>query len=119
MLELIISDIDVSGWVTRFDTELSEADSESFTNHDGKKITGSAGNIVKLDIQLGRVPANISQKIAAALENEELNVSYNSPSPVSALFVKKRYRASAKEKGLTWDISLTLESAAPVGGSCL
>lgn len=119
MFELTIAGNNVAEWVTDFKVDSSPASDNSFTNHDGSKVYGDGGSIVKLDIRLGRVPTSVSQKISSAVESGEVEVSYTSPSPTSAKFIKKRYQASAKAKGASWDISLTLESAAPVGGSCL
>lgn len=119
MLELIIAGNNVAEWVTLFNVDSSPAESDSFKNHDGSKVYGNGGSIVKLDIRLGRVPTSVSQKIAGAVESGEVEVTYTSPTTTSAKFVKKRYQASAKAKGSAWDISLSLESAAPVGGDCL
>ena len=119
MLELIIAGNNVAEWVTVFNVDSSPASDNSFTNHDGSKFYGNGGSIVKLDIRLGNVPTSISMALASAVESGEVTVAYTSPSPASAKFVKKRYQASAKAKGAKWDISLSLESAAPVGGDCL
>lgn len=119
MFELTIAGNNVAEWVTGFNVDSSPASDNSFTNHDGSKVYGNGGSVVKLDIRLGNVPTSISMALASAVESGEVEVSYTSPSPTSAKFVKKRYQASAKAKGAKWDISLSLESAAPVGGSCL
>ena len=119
MFELTIAGNNVAEWVTGFVVDSSPASEDNFKNHDGSKVYGNGGSIVKLDIRLGRVPTSISQKISSAVESGEVAVTYTSPTPTSAKFVKKRYQASAKAKGTTWDISLSLESAAPVGGDCL
>ena len=119
MFELIIAGKDVAPWVTAFNVDSSPADSSGFKNHDGTTGYGSGGSIVKLDIRLGRVPTDVSGRLASAVENGEVTVSYTSPTPTSAKFIKKRYQASAKAKGSAWDISLSLESAAPVGGDRL
>ena len=119
MFELVIAGNNVAEWVTGFVVDSSPASDNSFTIYDGTKVYGNGGSIVKLDIRLGRVPTSISQKISSAVESGEIAVTYTSPTPTSAKFVKKRYQASAKAKGTAWDISLSLESAAPVGGDCL
>ena len=119
MFELTIAGNNVAEWVTGFVVDSSPASDNGFTNYDGSKVYGNGGSIIKLDIRLGRVPTSISQKISAAVENGEVAVTYTSPTPTSAKFVKKRYQASAKTKGTAWDISLSLESAAPIGGDCL
>lgn len=119
MLELNIAGNNVAEWVTGFNVDSSPASDNSFTNYDGTKVYGKGGSIVKLDIRLGNVPTSISMALASAVESGEVTVAYTSPSPASAKFIKKRYQASAKAKGAKWDISLSLESAAPVGGDCL
>lgn len=119
MLELIIAGYDVAPWVTGFNVDSSPAESDGFKNHDGTTVYGSGGSIVKLDIRLGRVPTDISNRLAAAVESGDTDISYTSPTPTSAKFIKKRYQASAKAKGSAWDISMSFESAAPVGGDRL
>lgn len=119
MFELVIAGKNVAEWVTKFDVDSSPSSTDGFTNHDGSKVYGNGGSIVKLDIRLGRVPTDISKALSSAVESGEVEVSYTSPTPTSAKFVKKRYQASVKAKGSAWDISLSLESAAPVGGDCL
>ena len=122
MFELFIAGNNVAEWVTGFTVDsapASDKSDNSFTNYDGSKAYGNGGSIVKLDIRLGRVPTSISMALASAVESGEVEVSYTSPSPTSAKFVKKRYQASVRSKGTAWDISLSLESAAPVGGDCL
>lgn len=119
MFELTIAGNNVAEWVTGFVVDSSPASDNGFTNYDGSKVYGNGGSIVKLDIRLGRVPTDISKALASAVESGDVTVSYTSPTPTSAKFIKKRYQASAKAKGSAWDISLSLESAAPVGGDCL
>lgn len=119
MFELTIAGNNVAEWVTGFVVDSSPASDNGFTNYDGSKAYGNGGSIVKLDIRLGRVPTDISKVLASAVESGDVTVSYTSPTPTSAKFIKKRYQASAKAKGSAWDISLSLESAAPVGGDCL
>ena len=119
MFELVIAGNSVAEWVTVFTVDSAPSSDNVFTNHDGSKVYGNGGSIVNLDIRLNNVPTSVSQKLASAVESGDIAVSYTSPSPTSATFRKKRYRASAKAKGACWDITLSLESAAPVGGDGL
>lgn len=119
MFELTIAGKNVAEWVTGFVVDSSPASDNGFTNYDGSKEYGNGGSNVKLDIRLGRVPTETSRALSSALESGEVEVSYTSPITTSAKFVKKRYQASAKAKGSAWDISLSLESVAPIGGDCL
>lgn len=120
MFELTIGSLKLDDYVTEFSVDASpKKDENAFENYDGTTIRGYVGDIITLDIKLKKVPTALSQELSAALAAETVNVSYTSPSAVSAVFTKNSYSAASRSKGPGWDISISLESAAPVGGSYL
>ena len=103
MLELVINNVKADGYVTDFTVSSApKKDSSAFENHDGSTVGGYIG-----------------AKISSAVSGKTFPVTYSSPAAVSAQFKKTAYKAVSRGKGLEWDMSLTLESAAPVGGSRL
>jgi hypothetical protein len=120
MLELVINNVRADGYVTDFTVSSApKKDSSAFENHDGSTVGGYIGDIITLNITLKKVPTSAAAKISGAVSGKTFPVTYSSPAAVSAQFKKTAYKAVSRGKGLEWDMSLTLESAAPVGGSRL
>ena len=119
MFDLVIGEMKVDQYVDAFSVNAAPAgDDNEFRNYDGSTVRSDTGDIITLNISLKRVPTNISKQLSSALSND-VKVSFTSPMAVSETFRKIRYSADCRAKGLEWNIDITLESAAPVGGSRL
>lgn len=121
MFELIISDIHTEGYVSEFSVDCTPYKNDNdFTDFNGDKAgEGDCGDTITLNAELKRVPAELSQRLASALSGGTVEVAYTNPAVLSSVFRKKKFVSKSRTKGESWDISLTLESAAPVGGSRL
>lgn len=120
MFDLVIGEMKVDQYVDAFSVNAAPAgDDNEFRNYDGSTVRSDTGDIITLNISLKRVPTNISKQLSSALSGNDVEVSFTSPMAVSETFRKIRYSADCRAKGLEWNIDITLESAAPVGGSRL
>ena len=121
MFELIISDIHTEGYVSEFSVDCTPCKNDNvFTDFNGNKVgEDDCGDTITLSAELKRVPAELSQRLASALSGGTVSFSYTNPAVLSSEFRKKKFISKSRSRGLEWDISLTLESAAPVGGSRL
>ena len=119
MLELIIGGVKVDEYVSEFRVGATPAGSSGFKNYKGETVSDESGDYISLNIQLSKVPTAVADALSAAICSESIPVSYTSPGTVAAKFKKTSYNADSRSRGTTWNISLSLESTAPVGGSCL
>ena len=119
MLELIIGGVKVDEYVSVFRVGATPAGSGGFKNYKGETVSDESGDYISLNIQLSKVPTAVANSLSAALSSDSVPVSYTSPGTVAAAFRKTSFDADSRSRGTTWNISLSLESTAPVGGSCL
>ncbi len=119
MFTLTLGTLSLEDYLTDFTiTKAKIKDPEAFECFDGTTIGGNKGETVTLDIRLKKVPLKIYESISSVILADTFPVQYTSSAEKTS-FKKVKESAQSRSKGLEWDITLILESAAPVGGSCL
>lgn len=120
MLQLRIGTIAVDSYTTDFSVNTSAAQSKnSFINWDGTAVEEDAGEEMTLNIRLASVPTVTAQALSNVLSSSSVSVSFTNPAITCNNFKKVAYEAKSRNKGDTWNISMTLKSTAPIGGGGL
>lgn len=86
---------------------------------DGTTIGDKTGDKITLSVELSRVPDAYAKVISQAVSKPTFDITYSTPCTATTTFRKTSYKAIARKKCDSWDISLSVESAALVntGGS--
>lgn len=122
MFELKINQISLAEYLPEKGLDLreeSESGDDGFVCYDGTVVGESTNKFIVMDISLEKVPYGIAKAISTAVRAEKIPVSFNYPYAFADNFSCKSYSATARHKGLAWDIKMTLKSCAAVSSSCL
>ena len=119
MLEFMIGDVSIARWVSSCKIGKNrKKDDNAFEDWDGSSAENFIGYYVTLDVQLSAVPSDVFIQLSDLLAKGEANVSC-SPDISAVLCTCERFDYESRSKGESWNITLSLKSAAPIGGSCL
>ena len=121
---LIIGGVDVSEYISALSVSsqpyTAGANEKVFINYDGTSVIVGADGSVSTDISvkktisvtLSKVPSELGAAIVSATEADLIDVSYSAPNSGSGIFCCTSCVSDCRKFALTWDIKITLESAA-------
>lgn len=121
---LIIGGVDVSEYISALSVSsqpyTAGTNEKVFINYDGTPVIVGADGSVSTDIfvkktisvTLPKVPSELGAAIMAEVEKKLINVTYSAPNSGSGIFVCSACNSECRKFALTWDIKITLETAA-------
>lgn len=128
MIQVLAGSIALHKYITDYSIDVTPAESaNSFTRYDGKVIKSSYGYKTVISCTLKKVPHDIAESIAEIVKSDSFSLTYTTPIETTSTFKCTKYNAVPKcsdprEKNplvtdnITWNITMTLESA-DYGGS--
>lgn len=124
MIQIVAMDgINIHEYATDYSLDITRAESDNFfKTTDGREIRKLMGHKTVISLALKKVPHEAARKIAEIVKKNEFELVYTTPLEISKKFRCTRYSPTPKnsdprEKNplitdkITWNISLTLESA--------
>ena len=115
--------INIHEYATDYSLDITRVESDNFfTAANGKEIRKLMGHKTVISCTLKKVPHAVAQQIAGIVKQNEFDLSYTTPLEITNKFRCTKYSPTPKnsdprEKNplvtdkITWNISLTLESA--------
>lgn len=122
--QLIIGNVDVSEYISALTVNsqpYSAGKNEKvFINYDGTPVVVGADGSISTDkltkktisVTLSKVPSELGSSIVTETEKELINVTYSAPNAGAGIFACTACASDCRKFALTWDIKITLESAA-------
>lgn len=117
MIDLTIDGIDVSGYIVDggYEIQRSGEAKDSFENYDGTTVNSLVKYKTTITARLEGVPDETAGQLSAALESQNsFTVGYSSPAITEEKFLCTSFSADVDdpfpEKGIVWNIKLTLVS---------
>lgn len=124
MIQIVAMDgINIHEYATDYSLDITRVESDNlFTAANGKEIRKLMGHKTVISCTLKKVPHAVAQQIADIVKQNEFDLSYTTPLAITNKFRCTKYSPAPKnsdprEKNplvtdkITWNISLTLESA--------
>ena len=124
MVQIVaLGDVEIHEKTTDYEIDISPVDSSNgFTTFDGKEIRPVMGHKTTISCNLKGVPHAKAQDIARIVKAKDFDLTYTTPLKVTSKFRCTKYNAVPKNSdpreknplitdNITWNISLTLESA--------
>lgn len=124
MIQIVAMDgINIHEYATDYSLDITRVESDNFfTAANGKEIRKLMGHKTVISCTLKKVPHAVAQQIAGIVKQNEFDLSYTTPLEITNKFRCTKYSPTPKnsdprEKNplvtdkITWNISLTLESA--------
>lgn len=124
MIQIVAMDgINIHKYATDYSLDITRVESDNFfTATNGKEIRKLMGHKTVISCTLKKVPHAVAQQIAGIVKQNEFNLLYTTPLEITNKFRCTKYSPTPKnsdprEKNplitdkITWNISLTLESA--------
>lgn len=124
MIQIVAMDgINIHEYATDYSLDITRVESDNFfTAANGKETRKLMGHKTVISCTLKKVPHAVAQQIAGIVKQNEFDLSYTTPLEITNKFRCTKYSPTPKnsdprEKNplvtdkITWNISLTLESA--------
>ena len=125
MIQITTNGIDLHKYVVNRGYRVNVApvtSGQSFTAHNGEVINAVQGHKTTINLELKNVPHTVATEIAATVQKEKFELTYTTPIAITEEFCCKKYDAAPKGSdprqknplvtdNITWDISLSFESA--------
>ncbi|MCM1024408.1 MAG: hypothetical protein NC395_10175 [Prevotella sp.] len=124
MIQIVaLGDVEIHEKTTDYEIDISPVESDNaFTTFNGKEIRPLMGHKTVISCNLKGVPHAKAQAIARIVKAKDFDLTYTTPLNITSKFRCTKYNATPKnsdprEKNplitdkITWNISLTLESA--------
>lgn len=124
MIQIVaMNGVNIHEYATDYSLDISRVESDNyFTAANGEEIRRLMGHKTVISCTLKKVPHAAAQKIAEIVKQNGFDLTYTTPLEITKNFICAKYSAAPKnsdprEKNplitdkITWDISLSLESA--------
>lgn len=125
MIQLTALGVDIHKYITNGNYRVNVVpvtSGQSFTAHDGEVINPVQGHKTTISCELKNVPHAVAQQIAATVRAKKFELAYTTPITITEEFRCTKYDAQPKfsdprqkdptvTENITWNISLSMESA--------
>lgn len=121
MTTFIFNGINLVPFLTEYNLQLSpQTGGNSFTDANGETGSDRLGDKLSVSFSLRRIDENTAQKISAAVNSGDVDITCSAPSQISTRCRIVSYKAIPYMKSTQWNFDITIESAALINtGGCL
>lgn len=133
MIQFTALGVDIHKYITNGSYRINVApvtSGQSFTAQNGEVINAVQGHKTTISCELNNVPHAVAQQIAATVQADKFELAYTTPITITENFKCTKYDAQPKftdprqkdpsiTENITWNISLSMESASIAAGDSL